>query len=61
MLSHEGIRRAKGVLIKMPKLTVPFIKPTPEEMSLSGGNDIIALIQKWCHSDQEEKSMIRED
>ena len=37
MMSPEGIRIAKGEVVKMNKCTVNFIEASPEEMSLIGG------------------------
>ena len=60
MLLTEVIMRENGGVVNMAKITMSFIEPAPEEMSLSGGEDTIAWLRKWNHHDQEDKSMIRE-
>ena len=59
MLSY-GISRSNGGVVKINKNTVSFTEPSQEEMSLSQREDTIALLSKWNHFDQEEKSMICE-
>ena len=51
IILSEGIRRSKGVVVNITKRTVPFTELFPEEMSLSGGEDTIAWLNKWDHCD----------
>ena len=60
MMFYEGISISNGGVVKINKNTVYFTEPAQEEMSLSGGEDTIALLRKWNHFDQEEKSMLCE-
>ena len=58
IMFSEGIRRLKGAVINMTKHTTTFTKLSPEEMSLSWGEDTIAWLCERDNCDQEEKSLI---
>ena len=52
MISPEYIKRTKGEGFKVINHVVLIIKPTPEELYLSGEGDTMTWLRKWNHRNQ---------
>ena len=60
LLSPEGIKTARLKSFNMMNQFLPSIEPSPKEMSLIVGEEMIDWLRIWHHCDEEEKSMLRE-
>ena len=61
LLSPEGIKTARLKSFNMMNQFLPSIEPSPKDMSLIVGEEMIDWLRIWHHCDEEEKSMLRED